>query len=388
MKNVVGQVARDDDFFPRDKIIKRLWKQIKNGSSVLISAPRRVGKTSIMRFMQDNSDSGYEIIYIMTESIDNESDYYKRLWDEVLENDLSETGFKKFKTRSQDSIKKIISKISSVKADGVDLANTTTINYYERFVKLLKEIELYGDKLIIMVDEFPQTIENIRKKYDESSAIKFLQENRELRQHPKISDKVQFMYAGSIGLENIVNNLNANSTTNDLNPFTIEPLTQEESEKFISELEKTEVLKLSKELKEYIIKKIEWLIPYFIQITIKELSDEYSDSEEELKEDSIDKIFQKMITVNNYFSHWNTRLNNSYKDEKYKFIVKVLNLISQTPIDINTITNIAMGFNLDNEYKDILRALEHDGYIHKDENNFYRFTSPILKMWWNRNVAN
>lgn len=388
MRNIVGQVARDENFFPRNKIIKRLWKQIENGSNVIISAPRRVGKTSIMRFLQDNAKDGYEVIYITTESINNESDYYKRLWDEVLENNLSENGFKKLSKKSKDNIKNFFNKISSIKTEGIDLSNTLKIDYYDRFVKLLKEIDLYGDKLVIMVDEFPQTIENIRKKDGEEVAVNFLQKNREIRQHSKISDKVQFLYAGSIGLENIVNNLNANSTTNDLNPFTIEPLTEDEANKFISELEKSENIILKEDIRKYLIKKVEWLIPYFLQITMKELSDLHFESENEITQILIDDVFKLMITKNNYFSHWNTRLNDSYKNERYKFAIKTLNTISENPININEIINIAISFNLENDYKDIVRALEHDGYIHKNENNFYRFTSPILKMWWNRNVAN
>jgi len=48
MKTVVGQVATGDKFFDRPGDIRNLWQKIKNGSNILLSAPRRTGKTSIL----------------------------------------------------------------------------------------------------------------------------------------------------------------------------------------------------------------------------------------------------------------------------------------------------------------------------------------------------
>nr|MDC2856388.1 hypothetical protein [Ningiella sp. W23] len=43
----------------------------------------------------------------------------------------------------------------------------------------------------------------------------------------------------------------------------------------------------------------------------------------------------------------------------------------------------------DNEAKDCLHSLIYDGYINNnDDNKTYQFNSPILRMWWNKNVAN
>jgi len=55
---------------------------------------------------------------------------------------------------------------------------------------------------VLMVDEFPQTIENIVRNSNEQAAIQFLQSNREIRQNPALSQHLQFIYTGSIGLEN------------------------------------------------------------------------------------------------------------------------------------------------------------------------------------------
>jgi len=48
MRNVVGQVVRGDDFWDRKDEIEDIWDAVNSGSHLLLVAPRRVGKTSIM----------------------------------------------------------------------------------------------------------------------------------------------------------------------------------------------------------------------------------------------------------------------------------------------------------------------------------------------------
>ena len=74
----IGQVVRGNDFFPRPSIIESLQNQIDKNSHILISAPRRIGKTSIMHYLQDNAKSNYLIKYLLTQSVYNENEYYKR----------------------------------------------------------------------------------------------------------------------------------------------------------------------------------------------------------------------------------------------------------------------------------------------------------------------
>jgi len=54
------------------------------------------------------------------------------------------------------------------------------------------------------------------------------------------------------------------------------------------------------------------------------------------------------------------------------------------------IINIASKHSLDeDEAKEIIHSLVYDGYINNnDDVKIYRFNSPILKMWWYKNVAN
>ena len=85
MRNIVGQTPRGKDFFPREQIIKKIYRRLDAGNHVYISAPRRSGKTAIMRYLEDNPRAGYVFLYISVEDIDDTEKYFELLSEELLE---------------------------------------------------------------------------------------------------------------------------------------------------------------------------------------------------------------------------------------------------------------------------------------------------------------
>ena len=48
MRNIIGQAVLGDDLYGRDYELDRLWENLEQGEHILMLAPRRVGKTSLM----------------------------------------------------------------------------------------------------------------------------------------------------------------------------------------------------------------------------------------------------------------------------------------------------------------------------------------------------
>ena len=100
----------------------------------------------------------------------------------------------------------------------------------------MRSINLEGHKLIIMIDEFAQTIENIQQKEGTTYAVHLLQSNRALRQNSDINDKFQFIYTGSISLEGIERRMESSKFINDLDILNVTPLSDVEGKNLINEL--------------------------------------------------------------------------------------------------------------------------------------------------------
>ena len=387
IKTKVGQVATGEYFFKRENEINLLWDRIESGCNILISAPRRVGKTSLMYYLKDNPREQYRLIYIVTESVNSENEYYKKLFNHIVDN---LKGFEKYKSKAVNFVKSLALRIETVNADGVTLAESK-LNYYDELVTLIQLLDLEKEKIIIMVDEFAQTVVNILADENINSAVHFLESNRTLRQMPEINNKLQFIYAGSIGLENIVGSINAVNTINDLNLFKVKPLTKDEANQLITKLIDGSGMALPEEVTDYILNKIEWLIPFYIQLVIEETYSIKTCLKQDTKIDKliIDQAFSQIFEYRNYFEHWHTRLRSAYKKAEYSFAKDVLNTISERgTMTSNEIINSAHKYKVNDNYKDIVNALKYDGYINYDQNELiYRFNSPILKMWWYTNVA-
>jgi len=386
MSIIVGQAARGENFWDRTNELEDIWDAIESGSHILISAPRRVGKTSIMYKVQDEPKSNYIPIYIDTESADSENDFWQKLFYALMEED--------FVNKFESSAKIFWAKLKSIRfkkitAAGVEFADGEILEYKEAFRRLIKDLD-NDIKIIIMIDEFAQTIENIIKYEDEKNALSLLKTHRELRQDTKVSSKITFIYAGSIGLESVVAKMNATKYINDLNNIKVSPLEFTEAKVFTQKLCSNNYIEVSTDEITYILEKIEWLIPFYIQLITQEIKRLFR-KEKVVTKESIDRAIQNALEHRNHFENWQSKLREAFDNNSYLFAKEILNTISETlTMKSSEIMNIATKHEVnEDDAKEIIHSLVYDGYINNNDNpKIYRFNSPILRMWWYKNVAN
>lgn len=78
-----------------------------------------------------------------------------------------------------------------------------------------------------MIDEFPQTIQNIAHQHGANTAKQFLQFKREIRQ--LANSTLGFIFTGSIGLKAITEKLETTQTITDLNTIEIPPISKSQA---------------------------------------------------------------------------------------------------------------------------------------------------------------
>jgi hypothetical protein len=237
-----------------------------------------------------------------------------------------------------------------------------------------------------MMDEFALTIENIIKYEGVKNAQSLLKIHRELRQDSILLNKVTFIYAGSIGLESVASKMDSIGLINDLSSIKILPLKFDDAKEFAKTLATSNSIEIQENEIEYLLQKLEWLIPFYIQLIMNELRKVKALITPQI----IDDAFDAILDNRNHFDHWHVRLK-SLADNEYRFSKELLNTISENmTIQSNEAINIASKYSLnDDEAKEIIHSLVYDGYINNNDNaKEYRFNSPILRMWWYKNVAN
>lgn len=192
-----GKIAKGDSFLGRDTIIKELETYLGIGQSVVLIAPRRFGKSSIINKVVENNTFGFNVISVDIMKVHNKRLLAEHLINEVY-NLLGLQGILlKLKASSIELFKDIVNHLTSLKLTINDIGIETT-------EKLLKETD--EDKLLTHALELPELIAQklgvkILFIIDEFGEIDKMQSKNELIDKMRAifqdQENVIFLFAGS-----------------------------------------------------------------------------------------------------------------------------------------------------------------------------------------------
>ena len=144
-------------------------------------------------------------------------------------------------------------------------------------------------------------------------------------------------------------------------------------------------MKVEKETAEYMINKIGYLLPYYIQLTVEQCDAIlYREKKEVLSNEDIDEAYETVLEENKNFKDWPNRLRN-YFPEEFKFFFEVLTFSAHKGgIKIPDLFNIGVkhGFSFECKAK-VDDVLVIDGYLIERDGSYF-FLSPFLQDWWRR----
>lgn len=383
MKVIIGPAAEDDFYFNRSYLDNRFWKKLKESLHISIAAPRRIGKSSFMLNLVKNSGEGYCCIYIITESINDSNEFFKKVYKTLLTQLHKRAKIKQF---FEDIFKRLdIRKISLTEIE----FGHNEINYYEEILLLCKEVQDSDTRLVLLIDEYSQTLENIISDQGKEAARNFLHQCRELRQSPHVKSKISFVYAGSIGLENLVLSIEEPRSISDLGSFFIPSLSLEEADALITQVLDNDPLVFDRDSRDYFLRKLNWLLPYFLQVIMSEI--DMICKEENVSvvtPEIIDSAFNKTLANRSYFEHWLVRLRSIFKGNEFSCAKEILKIAAvKNGIGSYELQDTITRFGIE-DAAPLINILQHDGYLVKDEaERVFRFNSPLLQMWWRKNIV-
>lgn len=389
MQNVVGAIASKENFLYRSREIDRIMRNLESGANIQLAAPRRVGKSSILHYFLNTPIKGFIFMYVDVESARSKQEFYWKLYREAIHSQELNDRKNLFKQLT-DKAAAALKRLKGLKIGGViEIDYSNEMDYEEELLNLLEGIDLGDDRLVIMVDEFPEVLLNIVEddRGDPSNARSFLQSNRGFRNNRRIQGKVQFIYTGSNSLNATAMDLGSTELINDLPSMPVYPLTVDEARELLTKVLKTYSISIGDDELSYAIEKVEWLTPFYFQLMIQELIDIIGSD----KKVTIDKIDDAILLIshprnNNHFHHYIKRIKRVFGEDRMGFVTSFLNELAREP----TLTkahaiNLAEGKLSEQQLNVIFTSLEMDGYIVqvKGSAGTYKFNSPILKNWWN-----
>ncbi len=394
MRNIIGQAVSGSDFFDRPLLVNKIRRAVRNGNQVYLSAPRRVGKTSIMNYLMDNPGEGEQFVYAITQSINSVDDFYKEVARQVMDS----PAFRGI-SKASNTLKKVASALLqriSLKASipflDIEIDKGQPVNFQADLEKLLEEMDLDGGKLVIMVDEFTETLDNILTVHGKQEAKRFLQTFRELMHNRKLTNKVQFLITGSIGLQPLVQKLAASDLINQLQFIDVPPLTEDEACTLFRQLISSEEIEIDDEIIRFILNKIDWLMPFHVQLLVQEVIDMYDSVGNPIDQSKAEKAFEQVFHHRNkrYFVEYYERLTKRLEaGAENTFVHEVLTrTANENTLEKAVVHDLAVKHFFTEHYKATMESLLYDGYLHETPDALsYRFNSTILKIWWKKYVS-
>lgn len=379
ISNKIGPPVEGDDFFGREKEIRLANRLLDRRHSLLLSAPRRIGKSSLAKkLLDEKKKQGWKCVYIDLEETNTEDGFLRLVIDAFSSNGI----WKHVVSEAAQKLTSVFSKIEKVSIGPFEF-NFGKKEERENLYKNLKELIHHDENTFIVIDELTLFLGILNKSEDGIEKVTYiLNWLRSLRQVEKT--KIRWLFCGSVGLRNFASSKNLSYTINDLTEFTLDELDRKEAAGLLFELGKSEEIEMNDEIINYILDRLSWNIPYFIQVIFSKLAEDYDGA---LTYDKVDAAYKKLCSEN-YLSTWSERLG---EYQEYELPARhILKLLSTQPAGVERnilLDRLMTGQEPSNVEKvdlalsKILEMLENDGYIMKN-GALRTFRSPLLRDYW------
>lgn len=394
--NRVGSPVRGEDFFGRERFVELVWEKISRGN-ILLVAPRRFGKTSVMYRLIDEPRGNSKIIHADLESVTEPAEMIIQLLeglakDESFDDTVGKIGFVKtgwnFFRKNFEEVDLYVAKVK--------LRDNIREDWQAKGKEIFQKVTEIDSTVIFILDEFPMMLDAMLKHNRKDEAKTLLRWFRSLRISPGLQNKIRFVIAGSIGIDHVLNQLDEINSINDFEKLKLEPFSPKIANEFINELCATHSLPLTEEVKAKILESVGKPIPYFIQILFSEVYKTYFQDEAEITVETIEKIYrEKVLGVDckTYFEYYYGRLRLYYAPDEEKAARGILREIAvKGELKKSTCYQIfqkVLGKKASLEgFGKLMTELENDFYVtFKYETESFEFGSKLLRDWWLRNYG-
>lgn len=378
---IIGNTATGSYYYARPLIVEAIWEQLNVGNHVLLAAPRRVGKSSVMLAMIEECPENTKCIFRNIQSIKSANEFYKRFYDLII---YCLSRFEKSTNWFSEWFKGI--KIEEITLEGVKFGDRKDIDYLAEINKVLPLLRSKDVKVVLFLDELPEVLYNLHKNNQNEEASSILDNLRTWRQNPLLKENFGLVLAGSVGIHHVVKIIEGRiSDLNDLKTIDFEPLTEEEAFEYIDWATQKATVQYNDELKTLLLSKIHYYLPYFINLMLDEINKiARKAGSSNITAQTIDAAFDTIVKNSDHFKEWKNRLFDYFPDNEADFLNEVLTYIAhQGAVNQRQLYDLAHKHNKKRDYIEFMNGLEKDGYI-TEQNEQYVFVSPFLKAFWKR----
>lgn len=381
VNNKTGSPVIGSDFFGREKEIEYVWDSIKNGNNIMLPSPRRVGKTSFaLKMIEKAKKEGWKTVSINLEE-HNELEFINDFANQLIKQSTIEK-IKQGGAKLLEEIKQLKPKFAY---EGVEISLEWQIRKKDLYQKL-KDLLDHEKPTLIFLDELTVLLSKLVKQENGvEKASDLLHWMRAIR--TKASSKIKWIYCSSVGIENFTHTYNISESLNDVTDYYLKSFDENTSKKMLHKLGAAQnAVELNEVIIENIIDKLDYCIPFFLQIMYEKIS-YLIKVEGKPNDETIVTEAYKRITEEKHFNTWIERIEKQYGDlanhsfTLLKHICQEKSGSKRQNIENQLINKIDDPEKMESILSRLLYMLKNDGYL-IEEDSLYKFRSPLLRDFW------
>lgn len=390
MRNITGSPVEHDDFFDRPDDVARLQRELANSANLLLTAPRRVGKTSlVLRLCALEQKAKRHAVHINVEGCHDELAFVEKLVDSLNVAGLHP----ELMGRVALGIRKLRQQLTGVKVgvSGIDMeiggAEDPDISTPARILEsIFRKIEGSDKTLLLAIDEMPELLIAMGRLEQGAERVgRLLHLLRSLRQTYRT--RVRWLFLGSIGLDSFVDDRNLRKTINDLTSVSLNALNIVEADAFLLRLAEGKTLLLTTAQRTHIIARVGWPLPHHLQLIFHALMD--ADVKQASDADIV-RAFAELPKQHSQFDTWRQRLDDQFEQSDARAAQELLRHLCQHPNGrsraqlLNTLMATRQSTDalaVEAQLAKLLQVLQRDGYLLESKSR-YAFRSFLLRDFW------
>lgn len=388
MKATPGGILPIEEIFGRDAFIERLWSALER-NSIRMEAERRIGKTCVLRKMNEEPLQGWEAIFLDLEKVHSAAEFAELVCIEVQAR-LT------FWKRQGSRLSNFLQSLGGTEVGGFKLPERKhqPDGYWKNLLTytiedLVEQQAHAGRRVVFFFDEMPWMLSAIgdAERDGPTTAMEVLDVLRALRQSPATGPGFRMILCGSIGLHHVLGELAdkgyRNQPLNDMMLVEVPPLDPDSATQLAAALIAGEGLAGDADAAAHIAERTGGFA-YYIHwiVNALKLDGRAATSSE------TDEVIRQMLTAAHDpcdLRHFLTRIDKYYLHDKQTALALLDHAaMASAPLGVAELVNVAksVGASDDNRIRELLRLLAVDHYLHRDTEGRYVFRHVLLREWW------
>ena len=398
LKKADGKWVDGDEFFDRDAEIEALVERVGDGTHTLLTAQRRMGKTSLVReLLRRLAEEGrFETIFVDLEDASVPADAIAAIGLESAQGAWGRV--KSLLANTLSAVAGIGGRVPALA--GADLwvkirAGVNAGNWRHKGDRLFAALAGSKRPVVLAIDELPILVNRLLKGNDyritperRQAADEFLSWLRKNGQTHK--GRICMIVSGSVSLEPILLQAGLSAHANIFSPYDLKPWSEETAMACLGALGETYNLDLPRDVRRDMCRRLRCQIPHHVQRFFDVLYEDLRPTGRLVASlEDVERVYtHEMLGVRGQMDmeHYEGRLKMVLGEEGCRNALEMLTeaaandgRLRDDAIDRHR-ESLAAGAGAD-PVGDILRTLEHDGYLERQDDG-YRFVSGLLEDWW------